>query len=101
MKTLALDVRFGVRTLWRSRGFAATAAVVLALGTGGSTAMFSFLDAVLLRPPDYPHPEQLVAIFDEFSRAGGRLLHAGSRGLSRRNNNCALRQTSPPPTDYR
>jgi putative ABC transport system permease protein len=80
MKTLALDVRFGVRMLWRNRGFTATAAVVLALGIGGSTAMFSFLDAVLLRPLDYPNPEQLVAITDTPGSGQAAAASAGITG---------------------
>src|SRR4051812_47205549 len=80
MKTLALDIRFGVRTLWRSRGFAATAAVVFALGIGGSTAMVSFIDPVLLQPLDSPHPEQLVAIRDTSGSARAAASGAGITG---------------------
>src|SRR5580765_7920971 len=64
MRSVWLDARFGVRTLWRNRAFSAAAAAVLAVGIGTSAAMFSFLDAVLLKPLDYPSPQQLVVITD-------------------------------------
>lgn len=54
------DVRYGVRTLRRSPGFAATAIGILALGVGANTAIFSLLNAVMLRTLPVHHPEQLV-----------------------------------------
>jgi len=44
------DIRYGIRTLLRNRGFAATALITLALGIGAATAIFSVVEAVLLRP---------------------------------------------------
>ncbi len=54
------DVRFGLRTLNKSRGFAAVTVLVLALGIGANTAIFSTVNAVLLRGFPYPHANELV-----------------------------------------
>ncbi len=56
------DVRYARRLLTRDPGFAAVAIVSLGLGVGASTAMYSVLDAVLLRPLPYPSPERLVRV---------------------------------------
>jgi putative ABC transport system permease protein len=62
LSTLLQDMTFAVRYLRRSPGFAATAVLTLALGIGATTAIFSLVDGVLLRPLPFPHAEQLVAI---------------------------------------
>ncbi|HEY2376712.1 MAG TPA: ABC transporter permease [Gemmatimonadaceae bacterium] len=60
--TILRDVRFGWRSLMRARAFTSTALVALALGIGGTTAIFSVVDAVLLRPLPLGDPDRLVAI---------------------------------------
>jgi macrolide transport system ATP-binding/permease protein len=61
-ETVAQDLRFALRQLRRSPGFAVTAVLVLALGIGASTAIFGFVDAVLIQPLPYAHPNQLVSV---------------------------------------
>ena len=57
------DVRFAVRQLLRSRGFTAVAVLTLALGIGATAAVFSALDAVVLRPLPFPHPDRIAIVF--------------------------------------
>ena len=60
LEQLWQDVRYGVRTLLRNPGFSSVVVLTLALGIGMNTAVFSVVNAVLLRPIGYPHPERLV-----------------------------------------
>jgi putative ABC transport system permease protein len=57
------DLRYAVRLLRKQVGFSATAVLILALGIGASTAMFSVIDAVLLRPLPYPSAERIVTLW--------------------------------------
>ncbi len=66
---LVQDFRHAFRQLRRARGFAASAALTLALGIGASTAVFAVLDAVVLRPLPFSDPDRLVA-FDSIDRRG-------------------------------
>ena len=63
MRTFLQDLRFGVRTLLKSPGFAAVSVVTLALGIGANSAIFSVVNGLLLRPLPYPESERLAIIW--------------------------------------
>jgi putative ABC transport system permease protein len=65
---LAQDVRMGARTLRKSPGFAAVAVLTLAIGVGMNTAVFSVVNAVMIRSLPYPEPERLVSLWEEVTR---------------------------------
>ena len=70
MDTLLQDLRFAIRGLLKAKTFAAVALLTLGLGIGGSTAIFSAVDAVLLRPLPYSQPERLVAVWTSQPKRG-------------------------------
>src|SRR5690606_24925699 len=65
------EMRLAVRTLLRTPGFTVVAVLTLALGIGASTAIFSVVEGVLLRPLPYPEPERIVRVF-QVNDEGGR-----------------------------
>ena len=73
LQELAADVRYGVRQLCRNPGFAAVAILTLALGIGANTAIFSAVDAVLLRPLPFSRPHRLASVLSvQIPRGNGR-----------------------------
>ncbi len=67
---LAQDLRYGTRMLRKNPGFTIVAVLTLAVGIGGTTALFTVVHRVLLRPLPFPEPERLVSVFDANRQLG-------------------------------
>jgi predicted permease len=72
------DIRFGVRLLWKDRGFAATAILTLAICIGANAAIFAVVNSVVLQPLPVAHAEQLVHMYNAYPAAG---VTGGSTGV--------------------
>jgi predicted permease len=72
------DIRFGIRLLWKDRGFAATAILTLAICIGANAAIFAVVNSVVLQPLPVPHAEQLVHMYNAYPGAG---VTGGSTGV--------------------
>jgi putative ABC transport system permease protein len=88
VERLMQDVRLGARSLWRTPGFAAIAVLTLGVGLGMNTAIFTIVNAVMLRSLPYPEPERIISLWEEresrnsvpaFSSSGSDLGGAGGR----------------------
>ena len=64
METLIQDIKFGMRMLLKSPSMSIVATIALALGIGANTAIFSVVNAVLLRPLPFPNPDSLVELYE-------------------------------------
>ena len=70
VEDLGRDIRYAVRALARTPGFAVAAVLTLAIGIGGSTAVFSLIEAVLLRPLPVPDADRVVMVYMDTSKFG-------------------------------
>jgi putative ABC transport system permease protein len=66
MRSLISHLRHKIRRLVKTPGFTITAILILGFGIGGNTAIYSVIEAALLKPLPYPHPEQLVQVYQSF-----------------------------------
>src|SRR5260370_11634747 len=67
MRTFVSDLRYAIRLLLKSPGFASIAILALGLGIGANTALFSLVDRVLIRPLPFADPEHLVMVWEDAS----------------------------------
>src|SRR5580765_5869415 len=70
LDALAVDVRLAVRLLARAPGFTLASVIVMALGIGANSAVFSALDQTVIRPLPYADPSRLAMLWEDFSAFG-------------------------------
>ena len=77
MSGMIQDLRYAVRQLRKSPGFACTAILVLTLGMCASVAIFAFVDAALIKPLPYPNPNRLVVVTESSDVSAGQPFLSG------------------------
>ena len=102
MDSLIKDIRYGFRGLLKRPGFTVIALVALALGIGANTAIFSLVNAVVIRPLPFPEPDQLVWVYGNIRNGGSRASVSPLDFLDYRSQNKTFEQfaasgTSPRP----
>jgi putative ABC transport system permease protein len=95
MGTIWQDLRYAARLLLSKPGFTAVAVLTLALGVGANTAIFSIVNAVLLRPLPFKEPDRLVLVRENFPRLYGPAVNlSGAEFLDYRDGNTVFSQTA-------
>jgi putative ABC transport system permease protein len=84
LESIWLDIRYTLRQFRNSPGFATTAIVILALGIGASTAIFSAVNPILFQPLPYPHPSRIMMIWDVYHAARTEITYGTYRELAER-----------------
>ena len=80
---MILELRQALRVLGRAKGFSAVVVLILGLGIGANTAIFSVVRSVLLRPLPFSEPERLVRLYESFATPASHSLRSpGSAGAS-------------------
>ena len=74
-----MGLKFALRQLLKSPGFAAVAILTLALGIGANAAIFSFINSWILRPSAFPDLDQLVVMFETDKKSGSNSGHGARR----------------------
>lgn len=82
MSTLFIDLRFALRTLKRSPGFAALVVLTLSLGIGANTAIFSVVNEVMLRPLAFADSDRLVVLWESNAERGWQQVHAAPANVA-------------------
>jgi putative ABC transport system permease protein len=77
IESLVRDLGYSVRQLWKAPGFATVSVLSIAIGIGACTALFSIVNGVMLRPLDFPQPQQLVEVYETGAQGGWSKLTPG------------------------